>query len=101
MKEKKAAEGKEEMKEEKAVEMKVEKGEETKGETKVEKKEEMKKQEGKEGSWKDSIYNPRSGEFLGRTASSWGKTGGRVDRQVLCETEWLMTDRQAVGRETD
>ncbi|XP_028328165.1 sodium/potassium-transporting ATPase subunit beta-3a [Gouania willdenowi] len=22
-------------------------------------------------SWKDSIYNPRTGEFLGRTASSW------------------------------
>lgn len=24
-------------------------------------------------SWKDSIYNPRTGEVLGRTASSWGK----------------------------
>lgn len=24
-------------------------------------------------SWKDSIYNPRTGELLGRTASSWGK----------------------------
>ncbi|XP_036938824.1 sodium/potassium-transporting ATPase subunit beta-3a [Acanthopagrus latus] len=23
-------------------------------------------------SWKDSIYNPRTGEFLGRTACSWG-----------------------------
>ncbi|KAG5286143.1 hypothetical protein AALO_G00011390 [Alosa alosa] len=23
-------------------------------------------------SWKDSIYNPRTGEFVGRTASSWG-----------------------------
>ncbi|XP_019958781.1 sodium/potassium-transporting ATPase subunit beta-3 [Paralichthys olivaceus] len=23
-------------------------------------------------SWKDSIYNPRTGELLGRTASSWG-----------------------------
>uniref|UniRef100_A0A3B4AHX3 Sodium/potassium-transporting ATPase subunit beta-3 n=1 Tax=Periophthalmus magnuspinnatus TaxID=409849 RepID=A0A3B4AHX3_9GOBI len=22
-------------------------------------------------SWKDSIYNPRTGELLGRTASSW------------------------------
>lgn len=24
-------------------------------------------------SWKDSIYNPRTGELLGRTASSWGE----------------------------
>lgn len=24
-------------------------------------------------SWKDSLYNPRTGELLGRTASSWGK----------------------------
>uniref|UniRef100_A0A3B5M293 Uncharacterized protein n=1 Tax=Xiphophorus couchianus TaxID=32473 RepID=A0A3B5M293_9TELE len=31
----------------------------------------MKKEEKKE-SWKDFIYNPRTGEFLGRTASSWG-----------------------------
>ncbi|XP_053502710.1 sodium/potassium-transporting ATPase subunit beta-3b [Ictalurus furcatus] len=29
------------------------------------------KAEGKESSWKDFIYNPRTGEFLGRTASSW------------------------------
>ncbi|KAK2831490.1 hypothetical protein Q7C36_016576 [Tachysurus vachellii] len=29
------------------------------------------KPEGKESSWKDFIYNPRTGEFLGRTASSW------------------------------
>ncbi|CAL8311488.1 sodium/potassium-transporting ATPase subunit beta-3a [Gadus morhua] len=26
----------------------------------------------KKSSWKDSIYNPRTGELLGRTASSWG-----------------------------
>lgn len=25
-------------------------------------------------SWKDAIYNPRTGEFIGRTASSWGKS---------------------------
>lgn len=25
------------------------------------------------GSWKDSIFNPRTGEFCGRTAKSWGK----------------------------
>ncbi|XP_017552248.1 sodium/potassium-transporting ATPase subunit beta-3b [Pygocentrus nattereri] len=29
------------------------------------------KPEGKESSWKDFIYNPRTGEFIGRTASSW------------------------------
>lgn len=28
-------------------------------------------------SWKDFIYNPRTGEFIGRTASSWGKKPGR------------------------
>lgn len=26
-----------------------------------------------DSSWKDVIYNPRTGELLGRTASSWGK----------------------------
>ncbi|XP_056118562.1 sodium/potassium-transporting ATPase subunit beta-3b [Rhinichthys klamathensis goyatoka] len=26
----------------------------------------------KQSSWKDFIYNPRTGEFIGRTASSWG-----------------------------
>ncbi|ROI16098.1 Sodium/potassium-transporting ATPase subunit beta-3 [Anabarilius grahami] len=25
----------------------------------------------KQSSWKDNIYNPRTGEFIGRTASSW------------------------------
>lgn len=57
--------------------------EETKEEVKTEenenKKEESKKDEKKEEkkeSWKDFIYNPGTGEFLGRTASSWGKTGG-------------------------
>ncbi len=31
--------------------------------------------EGKEpeNSWKDVIYNPRTGEFFGRTASNWGE----------------------------
>ncbi|XP_026861657.2 sodium/potassium-transporting ATPase subunit beta-3b [Electrophorus electricus] len=29
------------------------------------------KPEGKNSSWKDFIYNPRTREFLGRTASSW------------------------------
>uniref|UniRef100_A0A3B4H888 Sodium/potassium-transporting ATPase subunit beta-3 n=1 Tax=Pundamilia nyererei TaxID=303518 RepID=A0A3B4H888_9CICH len=32
-----------------------------------------KKKEEKQDSWKDFIYNPRTGEFLGRTAGSWGK----------------------------
>lgn len=31
------------------------------------------KPEAKESSWKDFLYNPRTGEFMGRTASSWGK----------------------------
>uniref|UniRef100_A0AAZ1X744 Sodium/potassium-transporting ATPase subunit beta n=1 Tax=Oreochromis aureus TaxID=47969 RepID=A0AAZ1X744_OREAU len=33
-------------------------------------KREQKKE--KQDSWKDFIYNPRTGEFLGRTAGSWG-----------------------------
>uniref|UniRef100_A0A3Q2P6I4 Sodium/potassium-transporting ATPase subunit beta n=1 Tax=Fundulus heteroclitus TaxID=8078 RepID=A0A3Q2P6I4_FUNHE len=40
-------------------------------EEKKEQKKEEKKEQKKE-SWKDFIYNPRTGEFLGRTASSWG-----------------------------
>ncbi|XP_031415744.1 sodium/potassium-transporting ATPase subunit beta-3a isoform X2 [Clupea harengus] len=37
-------------------------------------KEEQKPGEGKEGKtrWTDCIYNPRTGEFIGRNASSWG-----------------------------
>ncbi|XP_078140410.1 sodium/potassium-transporting ATPase subunit beta-3b [Centroberyx gerrardi] len=35
-----------------------------------EKKEEKKKEENS-SSWKDFIYNPRTGEFMGRTAVSW------------------------------
>nr|WRO44068.1 sodium/potassium pump beta 3a [Rachycentron canadum] len=50
-------EAKEEQKEEKK-----EKNNEEKEESKKEKKE----------TWKDCIYNPTTGEFLGRTASSWG-----------------------------
>ncbi|KAM8768108.1 sodium/potassium-transporting ATPase subunit beta-3b [Acanthopagrus schlegelii] len=61
-------EEKEEKKEEKEEEKKEDKEEEKKGETKEEKEE---KKEEKE-SWKDSFYNPRTGELLGRTASSWG-----------------------------
>lgn len=67
-------EPKDEMKEEVEVEEKQEKLEETREEKKEEKRE-GKKEEEKE-SWGDFIYNPRTGEFLGRTASSWGKTGG-------------------------
>ncbi|KAJ3595148.1 hypothetical protein NHX12_004452 [Muraenolepis orangiensis] len=29
-------------------------------------------EKGNASSWKDSFYNPRTGELLGRTASSWG-----------------------------
>ncbi|XP_076130390.1 sodium/potassium-transporting ATPase subunit beta-2b [Alosa pseudoharengus] len=32
----------------------------------------MAKDDGKGGSWKESIWNSRTKEFLGRTASSWG-----------------------------
>lgn len=34
-------------------------------------------------SWKDSIYNPRTGELLGRTASSWGKDPPPLFSSVL------------------
>lgn len=27
--------------------------------------------------WRQFIYNPNSGEFLGRTAKSWGERGAR------------------------
>lgn len=70
--------------------------EEVKAEEKEEKKEEKqekkddkkeaneakmeKKKEEKQDSWKDFIYNPRTGEFLGRTAGSWGKRGGQRTR---------------------
>ncbi|KAK5868114.1 hypothetical protein PBY51_009158 [Eleginops maclovinus] len=67
---------KEEPKEEKKEEPKEEKKEEPKEETKEAKKEEdTGKKEAKEEpkeSWRDSIYNPRTGEFMGRTARSWG-----------------------------
>lgn len=66
---------KEEMKEPQSEERAEEKTE--KEQKKEEKKEPGKKEKGKEdelqGSWKDFFYNPRTGEVLGRTASSWGK----------------------------
>ncbi|XP_031592996.2 sodium/potassium-transporting ATPase subunit beta-3-like isoform X1 [Oreochromis aureus] len=62
-------------KEEVKAEEKEEKKEE-KREKKEDKKEanEAKREQKKEkqDSWKDFIYNPRTGEFLGRTAGSWG-----------------------------
>ncbi|XP_028274801.1 sodium/potassium-transporting ATPase subunit beta-3-like [Parambassis ranga] len=57
------AEEKDEAKEEVKVEEKKE--------GKQEKKEKKEEKEEKD-SWKDFFYNPRTGEFLGRTASSWG-----------------------------
>ncbi|XP_072247901.1 sodium/potassium-transporting ATPase subunit beta-3b [Leuresthes tenuis] len=68
---------KQEQREEKGAEKEEVKAEEKGDKTekpKEQKKEEKKenKEEEKKGSWKDLIYNPRTGEFLGRTASSWG-----------------------------
>lgn len=40
---------------------------------KEKKKEKIMKEEDLQGSWKDFFYNSRTGELLGRTASSWGK----------------------------
>ncbi|XP_068173795.1 sodium/potassium-transporting ATPase subunit beta-3-like [Antennarius striatus] len=68
VKEEKKEEEKQEVKEEKQ-EVKEEKKEEVKQEVKEEVKE--KKGEEKE-SWTDFIYNRRTGEFMGRTATSWG-----------------------------
>nr|AZT78977.1 sodium/potassium-transporting ATPase subunit beta 3a subunit [Lateolabrax maculatus] len=66
-------EPKEEQKEDTKEEVKAEEKEEKNKKTKEEKKEEKneEKKEEKKESW-DCIYNPRTGEFLGRTASSWG-----------------------------
>ncbi|KAM9820301.1 sodium/potassium-transporting ATPase subunit beta-3b [Neosynchiropus ocellatus] len=51
-------------------EVKVEEKEE-RNEKKVNKKDAAAEDKTEE-SWRDSIYNPRTGEFLGRTATSWG-----------------------------
>lgn len=78
-------EPKEEQKEDTKEEVKAEEKEEKNKKTKEEKKEEKneEKKEEKKESW-DCIYNPRTGEFLGRTASSWGKTGGLETRVSVC-----------------
>lgn len=49
-----------------------------KEEEKKERKEKKEKEKKKE-SWTDFIYNPRSGEFLGRTCSSWGEFCRRME----------------------
>lgn len=65
-------------KEEQKVGMKEE---EKKKEKKEEEKEE--KKEEKEESWTDCIYNRRSGEFLGRTCSSWGEFCRRTEPKLV------------------
>ncbi|KAM9732993.1 sodium/potassium-transporting ATPase subunit beta-3-like isoform 1-T2 [Menidia menidia] len=61
----------EEEKKEKKEEEKKE--EEKKEEKDVKRKEEERRREEDKGSWRDSLYNPRTGAVLGRTAGSWGR----------------------------
>ncbi|KAM6988015.1 sodium/potassium-transporting ATPase subunit beta-3-like [Tautogolabrus adspersus] len=63
---------KEEVKEEQKEDINKETKEEKKEERNEERKEEAKEDKDKKESWKDAIYNPRTGEFMGRTARSWG-----------------------------
>ncbi|XP_027900764.1 sodium/potassium-transporting ATPase subunit beta-3-like [Xiphophorus couchianus] len=65
-------EEKEEKTEEKKKEEKKKKEKKKEEKDKKNKKKKEQKKEEKKESWKDFIYNPRTGEFLGRTASSWG-----------------------------
>lgn len=58
----------------------------TKEEQKVgmkEEEKEKKEEKEKEESWTDCIYNRRSGEFLGRTCSSWGEFCRRTEPNRL------------------
>uniref|UniRef100_A0A3Q4GLS3 Sodium/potassium-transporting ATPase subunit beta-3 n=1 Tax=Neolamprologus brichardi TaxID=32507 RepID=A0A3Q4GLS3_NEOBR len=64
---------KEEVKAEEKEEKKEEKQEKKEDKKEANEAKREKKEEEKQDSWKDCIYNPRTGEFLGRTAGSWGK----------------------------
>lgn len=73
-------------------EVKAEENENKKEEAKKDKKKREKTKEKKE-SWKDFIYNPGTREFLGRTASSWGKTRGKETGVCRDERVSQITDR--------
>lgn len=63
------------------------------------------KSDEKQSSWKDFIYNPRTGEFIGRTASSWGKSSAfwqvsycsQISVQLNRCTSWIASTSKAEG----
>lgn len=48
-------------------------------------------------SWKDSIYNPRTGELLGRTASSWGEGKRPPHAHALTHAHTFLLQHAAVN----
>lgn len=40
--------------------------------------------DGDKSEWKEYVWNPRTREFLGRTASSWGKYRAATAMQQTC-----------------
>uniref|UniRef100_A0A672L5M6 Sodium/potassium-transporting ATPase subunit beta-3 n=1 Tax=Sinocyclocheilus grahami TaxID=75366 RepID=A0A672L5M6_SINGR len=53
----------------------------------------------KQSSWKDFFYNPRTGEFIGRTASSWGHATLKMcfthPRSILGVYDFLLSDESS------
>lgn len=45
--------------------------------------------DGEKGGWKEYIWNPRTREFLGRTASSWGEYCPSVLSNAVNAVPWL------------